>query len=65
LFAKITFPTLILKEDAQREQRRKNEEVAKLLNNGKIVHVEGARHNVRRDQKELLLEALQDFPADL
>ena len=43
-------PKLILKADAQGDERKKNEEVAKLLKNGKIVHIEGARHNVRRDQ---------------
>jgi pimeloyl-ACP methyl ester carboxylesterase len=61
LFTKIKAPTLILKADAQGDERKKNEEVAKLLKNGKIVHVEGARHNVRRDQKARLLKALKGF----
>ena len=61
LFAKITAPTLILKADAQGKIRRQNEEVTKLLKNGRIVHIEGARHNVRRDQKERLLKALKAF----
>ncbi|NQU84437.1 MAG: alpha/beta hydrolase [Mariniphaga sp.] len=65
LFTRITAPTLILKADAQGEDRKKNEEVARLLKNGKIVHVKGARHNVRRDQKELLLQALNGFLGEL
>ncbi len=65
LFAKITAPTLILKADARGDERKKNEEVAKLLKNGKIVHVEGARHNVRRDQKVRLLRALKAFLGEL
>jgi len=65
LFTKITAPTLILKADAQGEVRKQNEEVARLLKNGKIVHVEGAKHNVRRDQKELLLQALMEFLGEL
>ena len=65
LFAKITAPTLILKADAQGAERKKNEEVAKLLKNGKIVHVKGARHNVRRDQKARLLRALKAFLGEL
>lgn len=65
LFAKITAPTLILKADAQGADRRKNEEVAELLKNGRIVHVEGARHNVRRDQKARLLKALRTFLGEL
>ena len=65
LFAKITAPTLILKADAQGADRRKNEEVAELLKNGRIVHVEDARHNVRRDQKARLLKALRTFLGEL
>ncbi len=65
LFAKITAPTLILKADAQGADRRKNEEVAEILKNGIIVHVEGARHNVRRDQKARLLKALRTFLGEL
>ncbi len=63
LFAKITAPTLILKADAQGEERKQNEEVAAILPRGKIVHIEGAKHNVRRDQKERLLAALRPFLA--
>ena len=65
LFAKITAPTLILKADAEGEVRKQNEEVAGLLKNGRIVHIEGARHNVRRDQKERLLKALKAFLGEL
>ena len=65
LFTRITAPTLILKADAQGAERKKNEEVAAVLKHGKIVHVEGARHNVRRDQKARLLEALKAFLAAL
>lgn len=61
LFPKISAPTLILKADAQGELRKLNEEVAALLKNGKIVHIEGAGHNVRRDQKQRTLDALRPF----
>jgi len=65
LFASITAPTLILKADAEGDVRKKNEEVASLLKNGRIVHVEGAGHSVHRDQKERLLKALRAFLAEL
>jgi len=65
LLPKITAPTLILKADAEGEQRQQNEEAARLLPNGKIVHIEDARHNVRRDQKQRLLDALKPFLASL
>ncbi len=65
LFAKITAPTLILKADAEGEVRKQNEEVAGILKNGTLVHVEGAKHNVRRDQKARLLKALRAFLDEL
>jgi pimeloyl-ACP methyl ester carboxylesterase len=65
LLPKITCPTLILKADAQGELRQQNEAAAGLLPNGNIVHVEGAEHNVRRDQKQRLLDALNPFLNEL
>ncbi len=65
LFKQITAPTLILKADAEDDIKKQNEAVAGLLKHGEIVHVEGAKHNVRRDQKERLLESLKAFLADL
>jgi pimeloyl-ACP methyl ester carboxylesterase len=63
LFARITAPTLILKADAQGDVRLQNEKVAAVLKHGEIVHIEGAGHNVRRDQKERTLAALRPFLA--
>lgn len=65
LFTKITAPTLILKADDKGKLREQNIEVTNLLKEGTIVHVEGAHHNVRRDQKERLLQALEQFLNDL
>ena len=65
LFAKISAPTLILKADADAETREKNKAVAAVLKHGKIVHIDGAGHNVRREQKAALLEALKAFLATL
>jgi len=53
LFTRITAPTLILKADAQGEVRKQNEEIAALLQNGRI------------DQKERLLQALTEFLGEL
>ncbi len=59
----ITAPTLILKQDDQGETREQNIAVAALLSHpaSKLVHVQGAGHNVRRDQKERALAALLPF----
>jgi pimeloyl-ACP methyl ester carboxylesterase len=61
LFAKITAPTLILKADAQGELRTQNEEVARKLAKGKIVHITGAGHNVRRENKAQTIEVMRAF----
>jgi pimeloyl-ACP methyl ester carboxylesterase len=63
LLPKITAPTLILKADAQGELRAQNEEVAKLLPKGRLVHIAGAGHNVRRENKAQTLEVLNSFLA--
>lgn len=61
LLPKITAPTLILKADAQGELRQKNEEIAALLPKGKIVHIVGAGHNVRRENKAQTVDVLRAF----
>jgi pimeloyl-ACP methyl ester carboxylesterase len=63
LLPKITAPTLILKADAQGELRAQNDEVAKLLPKGRLVHITGAGHNVRRENKAQTLEVLNAFLA--
>jgi pimeloyl-ACP methyl ester carboxylesterase len=63
LFPKITAPTLILKADAQGDLRKQNEAVAGRLRKGKIVHIDGAGHNVRRENKAQTLEVLRAFLA--
>jgi pimeloyl-ACP methyl ester carboxylesterase len=61
LFPKIAAPTLILKADAQGDLRKQNEEVASRLPRGKIVHIEGAGHNVRRENKAQTIEVMKAF----
>jgi pimeloyl-ACP methyl ester carboxylesterase len=61
LFAKITAPTLILKADAQGDVRAQNEEVTRVLAKGKIVHIVGAGHNVRREGRTETIEVMKAF----
>lgn len=65
LFPKITAPVLILKADAQGEVREQNLEAAKLLPRGKLVHIDGAGHNVRRENKQMAVETTKAFLASL
>ena len=54
-------PTLILKADAQGDIRKQNEDIASRLPRGKIVHIEGAGHNVRRENKLQTIEVMIAF----
>lgn len=65
ILPKITAPTLILKADAEGDARQKNEEAAALLPKGRIVHIDGAGHNVRRENKPMALATLRVFLAEL
>jgi pimeloyl-ACP methyl ester carboxylesterase len=61
LFPNITAPTLILKADAQGDLRKQNEEIASRLPKGRLVHIEGAGHNVRRENKPRTIEVMRAF----
>lgn len=65
MFKTITAPTLILKADAPADVQAKNEEVARILKSGKIVHITGAGHNVRRENKAQTLEVMRAFLAGI
>jgi pimeloyl-ACP methyl ester carboxylesterase len=59
--SKITAPTLILKADAPPETRQANEEAAKVLKNGKLVHIDGAGHNLHHDQRQQTVKVMRAF----
>jgi pimeloyl-ACP methyl ester carboxylesterase len=59
--SKIAAPVLILKADAPPETRQANEEAAKALKNGKLVHVDGAGHNLHHDQRQRSVELMAAF----
>ena len=64
-FPKIKIPVLILKQDTDEEGKKRDQEVAKLLPNGKLVHIEGAGHCIRRDKPEATIKVLKEFLAEL
>jgi pimeloyl-ACP methyl ester carboxylesterase len=59
--AKIQVPALILKADAPPEMRKQNEEAAKVMKNGKLVHIDGAAHNLHHDQLAKTVQVLNEF----
>lgn len=61
LLPKITAPVLILKADASPEIRKSNEEAAKVIPHGKLVHIDGAAHNLHHDQRKRTVDELNIF----
>jgi pimeloyl-ACP methyl ester carboxylesterase len=59
--AKITVPALILKADAPPDIRKVNEEAAKVMQHGRLVHIDGAAHNLHHDQRTRTVEELSAF----
>ena len=53
-------PALILKADAPPEGKA-NEEAARVMQHGKLVHVNGAAHNLHHDQLQRTVEVLKEF----
>lgn len=63
--AKIPVPTLILKADAPPEVRETHEEEASVMQNGKLVHINDAGHNLHHDELEQTVEVLTEFLSTL
>ncbi|MEO8368036.1 MAG: alpha/beta hydrolase [Candidatus Solibacter sp.] len=59
--ARISVPALILKADAPPETRKANEAAAAVMKNGKLVHIDGAAHNLHHDQRKRTVEVLTEF----
>ncbi|MEO6851387.1 MAG: alpha/beta hydrolase [Mucilaginibacter sp.] len=59
--AKIKVPALILKADAPPDVRKANEEAARVMQNGKLVHIDGAAHNLHHDQLPCTVQVLDEF----
>jgi pimeloyl-ACP methyl ester carboxylesterase len=64
-FGKITAPTLILKADADEENRQKHLDLSAQLPNGKLVHVDGAGHLIRLDKPAETEREIRTFLAGL
>ncbi|MFB6136223.1 MAG: alpha/beta fold hydrolase [Halobacteriaceae archaeon] len=62
-YGDIEAPTLILKADADEEEREQEREIAALLPDGQLVHVDGAGHCVFWDERERATEELRAFLA--
>jgi pimeloyl-ACP methyl ester carboxylesterase len=63
--AKIPVPALILKADASAEQRKTHTEAVKVMQKGKLVHIDGSGHNLHHDQLQRTVEVLNEFLSKL
>jgi pimeloyl-ACP methyl ester carboxylesterase len=59
--SKITAPALILKADAPPDVRKANEQAASVMQHGKLVHIDGAAHNLHHDQRKSTVQELTVF----
>lgn len=63
--SKIPVPTLILKADASPEARKGHLDAAKVMQKGRLVHVDNAAHNLHHDQLSRTYELLKEFLSTL
>ena len=63
--AKIPVPALILKADASSEVRKAHEKAASVMQNGRLVHADGAGHNLHHDELKRTVEVLTEFLSTL
>jgi pimeloyl-ACP methyl ester carboxylesterase len=63
--AKISVPALILKADAPPPARQQQIEAASVMPKGKLVHIDGAGHNLHHDQLARTVEVLKEFLSTL
>jgi pimeloyl-ACP methyl ester carboxylesterase len=63
--AKISAPTIILKADASPKERKANEDAVSEMPSVKLVHIDGAGHNLHHDQLDRTVEVLTEFLSTL
>ena len=59
--SKIPVPSLVLKADTSPEGRKANEEAVEGMERVKLVHVDGAAHNLHHDELERTVKEVKDF----
>jgi pimeloyl-ACP methyl ester carboxylesterase len=63
--ARIPVPALILKADAAPEIRKSHQEAASVMQKGRLVHIDGAGHNLHHDELERTVKVLTEFLSTL
>ncbi len=60
-YPRLRVPTLVLKGDADPDSRKKHIEIAGLLPNGRLVHIDGAGHVTRNDRPNETEREIRSF----
>ena len=60
-FPKIACPTFVLRADVDDDQRERDRQSVDHLQNGRLIHVDGAGHCIRRDAFATTVEHLRSF----
>lgn len=63
--AKIQVPAIILKADAPAEARQAHQEAARVMQKGKLVHIDDSAHNLQRDQPGRAADVIREFLSEL
>lgn len=63
--SKIPVPSLVLKADTSPENRKANEEAVEGMERVKLVHVDGAGHNLHHDELDRTIEEINEFLSDV
>lgn len=63
--AEIPVPALILKADASRQARETHQEAVSVMQNGTLVHLDGAGHNLHHDELRRTVEEITEFFSNL
>jgi pimeloyl-ACP methyl ester carboxylesterase len=59
--SRVTAPALILKADAPKKTRAANNAAAKALKIGRLVHIDGAGHNLHHDERQQTVRVMREF----
>jgi pimeloyl-ACP methyl ester carboxylesterase len=65
VLAQISVPVLVLKADASPEARESDLARASVIQNGRLVHIDGAGHNLYHDELERTVEVMTEFLSEL
>lgn len=63
--AEIPVPSLILKADASLQARETHREAVSVMQNGTLVHLDGAGHNLHHDELRRTVKEITEFLSDL